>query len=127
MSDTDSIKIPPHASVLVAGEPWTFLQSLDWVIKTNPQFNGDGNGIRASIRILKAFGIYDVGDRPKDVGDVVPLKSDDKKMMAVAFDKPAAGYIPPLSQKLPDGTSTPVIIPGFKFIGYVDAVCGEEG
>lgn len=103
----------------VSGEPWSFLHSLEWVVNAHPTFNTTGAGIRASVRILGAF-------EGKAVGDEVKLRKDDKKMLADAFEAPSAGFIPTLERANPDGTKSPITVPGRAFIGYVDAVCGEE-
>ncbi len=121
---TSKHTIPDHAKLngqllVIDGEPWSFARSVEWVLNTNPQFNGNGIGIRASVRILSAV-------EKKAPGDEFELRTDDRKTLSDVMESPAAGFIGPLENIRPDGTRVPLIVPGRVFIWYLDAVSEEK-
>lgn len=114
------VTIPEHAQVVLNSEPWSFIQCFTWVMNAHPSFNGNGAGIRASVRLVQAFD----GKKP---GDVVTLDDADWKLLHEAFESPALGLIPPgLEQTMPDGSKRAFVVEGRRFMGYLDAVGDEQ-
>ncbi len=76
-------------------------------------FNASGPGIRASVRIERAF-----------AADTWPVALDDADwaLLRDAAETPDAGYCPALTMQGPDGVAVPLTIPGRTFVGMVDAI-----
>jgi hypothetical protein len=112
------ITIPENANLSIGDTPYSFTQCVRHVVDTNPQFNENGPGIRAGVRILSQI-------QDANVGDVVVLEENDWKLLHETMEAPKTGLVPPLSITRADGVSEPINVPNRIFLHYLDAVSEE--
>ena len=107
----EALKVSPTVTI-------TFVSVVDWLVRTNPAFNDNADGIRASVRILAAI-------EGKNEGDDFSWRPGDAELISAAARKPTTGYHAPLSINRDDGTSSPLPVPGALFVPYLDVICPE--
>lgn len=120
MAEDRSVDISISINLNVGGEPWSVGHSIRYIVDSNRQFNETALGIRAGVRILAA-----VQKAATDKERAV-LEEGDYKLLFEAFEKPAVGYVPSLSQKNAEGLEVPLPpIPGRLFLPIIEAMSDE--
>ncbi len=112
---TREITIPPAVRLVIGTQPYAFARFVEHLVATCPQF-ATRLGMYAGGRILAA--VLD-----KAEGEKCQVREEDARLLDVAIDNPAMGYLPPgLYTTGPDGAPVPAITSPQTFRWYIEAV-----